>query len=234
MTVGKLQCVWYTKGVPVVDLPPIALFSQPRDWLLLITLDNGCWKSLFHTSVRQVKHPAPGLRYMVAGADSCIAPILATPFLAALRLVSSYLQTVNQFSFIHRIPLCPRGPRRESRKPAVDFRTLTFRSQTKESRHLRHRFWKLVLSEFRRWVVGFKFTSFFFSEKLTASKTEEIDGASHHRRRWAWNVSFSGIKPIIQARLFSGLKTPELWKLSPQISKILGKTQTKMLPSMWG
>jgi len=53
---------------------------------------------LFHTSVRQVKHPAPGLRYIVAGADSCIAPILATPCLAASRLVSTYLQTVNQLS----------------------------------------------------------------------------------------------------------------------------------------
>jgi len=151
---------------------------------------------LFHTSVRQVKHPAPGLRYMVAGADLCIAPILATPCLAASQLVSSYLQTVNQLSsashsypaleYVHVVLV-----------GNLENRLLSFThqhfTQTNESRLFRRRFWKLVPSGFRRRVVRYKFTSFFFSKRLTASKTEKNDGASHRRRRWAWNVSYSDV-----------------------------------------
>jgi hypothetical protein len=65
-------------------------------------------------------------------------------------------------SFLHHIRLRPRGPRRESRKSAVVFRTSTVHTQTNESRHLRRRFWKLVPSGFRRWVARYELPVFFF------------------------------------------------------------------------
>lgn len=139
MIICRLQCKWYTKGVPACTSFPVLRFAESSDWLSLLPLDNGCWKS-FHTSVRQVKHPAPGVGYKVAGANSCSAPIVATPCLAAPLLVSKQLPADCQpvalsvsYTTLQNIHVAFVG---ELRNLAVDVRTPNIHSLTNVSRDI--------------------------------------------------------------------------------------------------
>jgi hypothetical protein len=142
--VCRLQCILYTKGVPVcTTFPHRPVFTVPSliitryiwQWVLEVvvshkrqTSETTCSRTWLHCSGGWLVHRAH------------FGNSLPLSISVGVQLPADCQPVVLCISFIHRIGVCPRGPCRESRKLAVVFRTSTVHKQTNESRHMRYRF----------------------------------------------------------------------------------------------